>query len=121
MKPEVGMYVRGNYNGIGKLIKHYKGEYEIAFNESRVIGRGKLEMKASHNIIELIEVGDYVNGYRVTKIGTELLDFKTVECLFSDSWTSTCFIYGNSNIKSVVTKEQFKAMEYEVQQCQENL
>lgn len=62
-------------------------------------------IKSSPNIIDLIEVGDYANGYRVIncdkyEIYVDTQDFN--EVLFE------------SDIKSIVTKEQFKSMEYKV-------
>lgn len=59
-------------------------------------------VKASHNIIDLIEVGDYVNGYKVrgTSVSTLLLDnFNMIKI-------------EDYEIKSIVTKEQFSSMEY---------
>lgn len=59
-------------------------------------------VKSSPNIIDLIEVGDYVNGYEVTS-KDKILGFG------NHDWYMT-----NDEIKSIVTKEQFKNMEYEV-------
>ncbi len=64
--------------------------------------------KASYNIIDLIEVGDYVNGMQVSRIcfdedGERILNFygSILELI-------------NEDIKSIVTKEQFSQMEYKV-------
>ena len=60
------------------------------------------KMKSSTNIIDLIEVGDYVNGFYViskpfnTRVHTEFDDF--------------C----EEDIKSIVTKEQFEEMEFKL-------
>ena len=61
-------------------------------------------IKSSPNIIDLIEVGDYVNGWKVTFITNSF-------CWGRDSDE---FIKPEE-IKSIVTKEQFKNMEYEVE------
>lgn len=66
-------------------------------------------VKASFNIIDLIEVGDYINGYKITLL-TENHDVAYAE----DEEGYLIKSFNNSNIKSIVTKEQFKAMEYEV-------
>ena len=68
--------------------------------------------KASHNIIDLIEVGDYVNGERVIGFGAFCYDDGTIErtSLTLDK-TVTCL---DSEIKSIVTKEQFESMSYKV-------
>ena len=57
------------------------------------------KIKSSPNIIDLIEVGDYVNGEKVTNING-ILYVKNIGAL------------EEINIKSIVTKEQFEAMEY---------
>lgn len=66
-------------------------------------------IKSSPNIIDLIEVGDYVNGIYVNIIEKEQ---KRVgyESYYGDE---DIFFY-NEDIKSIVTKEQFEAMQYKV-------
>ena len=66
--------------------------------------------KSSPNIIDLIEVGDYVNGTRVyEKIEHKLyLDGEPGEIFINDDKTT------DEPIESVVTKEQFERMEYKV-------
>ena len=62
--------------------------------------------KTSHNIIDLIEVGDYVNGCKVHRIAnciTIILDNEE-----HISWVRPC------DIKSIVTKEQFSQMEQKI-------
>lgn len=122
MELEVGMYVRGkyyNYRGkIGKIIKNYNGDLEIAYKDSIVKTtvssfiddnfdiNGK-QYVASNNIIDLIEAGDYVNGYLVLNV----LDFNdntrilSLERIYDNKITE-------EDIKSIVTKEQFSSMEY---------
>jgi len=58
-----------------------------------------------HGIIDLIEIGDYVNGHRVEEI-----DFES-ETLYTES-EYHCGSIDFDMIKSIVTKEQFEAMEY---------
>ena len=69
--------------------------------------------KASDSIIDLIEPGDYVNGKRVYNIsivdGLKYLDVE-VEDYLSDM----PFINADQ-ITSIVTKEQFDSMKYEVE------
>ena len=63
---------------------------------------------ASHNIIDLIEVGDYINGMKVTKI-----------CFDKDGekiLTVSCYLeLVNKDIKSIVTKEQFESIKYSLE------
>lgn len=65
----------------------------------------------SDNLIDLVEVLDYVNGYRVDLIdeidGRKYLDLHYIEC----EWRYTF----NEDIKSIVTKEQFAFVKYEVE------
>lgn len=66
-------------------------------------------VKSSHNIIDLIEVGDYVNGYLVEDVGNTFLNIATGSNYFQKP---TIF---ENDIKSIVTKERFEAMEYKVE------
>ena len=64
--------------------------------------------KASHNIIDLIEVGDYVNGYYVEDV------LKTfVNVAVGSNYFQSPTIY-EKDIKSIVTKEQMEQMAYKV-------
>lgn len=130
MKLEVGMYVRGKYyqyrGKIGKIIKNYNNDLEIAYKDGVLktnVGNfiddnydinGK-QYKASYNIIDLIEAGDYINGQKVYY--DEELDFLYVQSFdldgnfYQTSITKKSFI---DNIKSIVTKEQFEQMSYKV-------
>ena len=62
----------------------------------------KCIIKSSPNIIDLIEVGDYVNGMTVLHKGG-----KEVIC-------GLLLRYKEEDIKSIVTHEQFSQMEYKV-------
>lgn len=63
-------------------------------------------VKTSHNIIDLIEVGDYVNGYYVEDV------LKTfVNVAVGSNYFQSPTIY-EKDIKSIVTKEQFENMKY---------
>lgn len=62
-------------------------------------------IKHSFNLIDLIEVGDYVNG--------ELVD-ETLNSTLGIVLTDEFIPIDKAKIKSVVTKEQFKSMEYKV-------
>ena len=59
----------------------------------------------SDNIIDLIEVGDYVNGYRVTYVYPNLIKVDS-----TDIWE-----IHSHDIKSIITKEQFNSVKYEVE------
>ena len=71
-------------------------------------------VKHSKNIIDLVEVGDYVNGYKV--IGVTLDPAPSGKCVDIDcdkpSYESYLF---EEQIYSIVTHEQFSQMEYKVE------
>ena len=134
MKLEVGMYVRGKYYSykgkIGKIIKKYNGDLEIAYKDSIVKTtvssfiddnfdiNGK-QYVASYDIIDIVKIGDYVNGSKVIDIsiiGKDKEKWVWVEQMedtdnkYGDDYVG----YNNEQIKSIVTKEQMEQMEYKV-------
>ena len=127
MKLEVGMYVRTNDGYINKIKK--VNQYNVLvdardlFGEELNIPNNEI-IKASHNIIDLIEVGDYVNGWRVNRVEKEeegtLLTVGTITSFVSRSETEPYLTqdYNEADkmckLKSIVTKEQFSQMEYKV-------
>lgn len=67
-------------------------------------------VKHSFNLIDLIEVGDYVNGKLVNDI--EKFEDGTIYIKFSEhDYISDIEV---EKIKSIVTHEQFKSVMYEV-------
>ncbi len=69
----------------------------------------------SKNIIDLIEVGDYVNGYKVLNItGIDGIENKAFT-IFNDEQTDFIKVWKEQDIKSILTKEQFKEGEYVVE------
>lgn len=105
MELKVGMYVRTKDTGFCKIVKRLEldGLYtDKGFNIISNI------LKSSFNIIDLIEVGDYVNGRLVTSIWED-------EVYLYSGAVST-YIITNEEIQSIVTKEQFASMEYKVEE-----
>lgn len=107
------MYVRTKDGIIDKVIIDYNGHCASPICECKHISCAKNYydedkiVKASYNIIEILEKGDYVNGHRVEEI-----DFENEE-IFTDS-EYYCGIVEFCNIKSVITHEQMEQMEYKV-------
>ena len=105
---KVGDYVRTE-NGIDKVAGYrYEPEYEngyvVWFEKSDSGCRFTDENlpKSSPNIIDLIEVGDYVNGCPVLhKENNELV-------------CGLLLRYKEEHIENIVTKEQFEAMKYDL-------
>ncbi|MFR5903627.1 MAG: hypothetical protein ACLUGB_01890 [Bacilli bacterium] len=121
MKLEVGMYIRTKYCGIcdeiaiRKIIKIDKINNNWFYIDKNVCDiykdyTNKLNTvnveKASFNIIDILEVGDYVNGYYVEDV------LKTfVNVAVGSNYFQSPTIY-EKDIKSIVTKEQFENMKY---------
>ena len=112
-KLEVGMYVRTKWDSICKLVnindcREPNMKYGVEANYLKdIMFIGKDEIKdASFNIVDLIEVGDYVNGCRVHKIGNCLT-------IILDNEENISWINPN-DIKTIVTKEQFESMSYRI-------
>lgn len=123
MKLEIGMYVRTKRGQIGKIITI--GEYNIAIEFNKmwqdIILKENI-IKASLNIIDLIEVGDYVNGERVVKIYekgdvyNKYVFTKTIIETDNDNYETIPHdhLYSNCDIRSIVTKEHFEQIAYKV-------
>ena len=114
---EVGDYVRTKSGGIGKTIEidnNASCSHIITDNETFGLGWDGEQVnwdfiteivKSSPNIIDLIEVGDYINGLPVRFVEENRIDIGQAEDYL---WLK------NEHIKSIVTKEQFEAMEYRI-------
>ena len=132
MKLEVGNYVRTKDGIIAKCtevrINRYMFDRIILengyYNDWEFIDIPKeksLIKKASNNIIDLIEVGDYVNGYKISAIyddDSEVNEYnlKHKKCLGKNIYDEDYqehLIY-EEDIETIVTKEQFESMQYKV-------
>ena len=112
MKLEVEMYVR-TLNGIAKITRHEhywinKEEWNYITTDIGSNFEIDLILKASHNIIDLIEVGDYVNGHKVTSL------WKDKGKIIGVAVNARAIGYDAEEIISIVTKEQFESMSYKV-------
>lgn len=122
MELKEGMYIRyiptiGEYTQkISKITKTKNCLLDMAYtldDEEEVFSNHFDEiLKASYNIIDLIEVGDYVNGYPVY----EILEYEdnTRAIVIGDDNKSIIWEESSQYIKSIVTKEQFESMSYKV-------
>lgn len=111
---KVGMYCfckqRRNL-GIGKILNvselanvavQFKNHAEVFVSKNLV---------ASENIIDLIQLGDYVNG---TKVTDTMIKMRDEQGIFGIPDHYKMFI-DEIHIESVVTKEQFNSVKYEVE------
>lgn len=69
-------------------------------------------VKHSKNIIDLIEIGDYVNGYSIDNIVNGVLVHRA-NGIDRSGYLIPIVQYEN-DIKSIVTKEQFASLEYRI-------
>lgn len=124
MEIEVGDFVRTKQGKIAKLIEVSKNNYywfdNWIYKESGIPHQGfRIEdterigiVKHSKNIIDLIEVGDYVNGKEVYiqdgKLAVELAEHIPPYELLE-----------NIEIETILTKEQYQANCYTVERKKE--
>lgn len=121
LKIKVKEYIRTR-NGIARIkrINRFYEETELGEKESNIIETDKGLyanediMQHSKNIIDLIEVGDYVNGYKVTKKESTLL-VTEIQGIDGTIYQTPFSQYGD-DIESIVTKEQFKSVEYKIKE-----
>ncbi len=120
MKIKAGMYVRTKI-GIKKIydIDENKTKWKYLYKLKKQDGDGSIDLgslceediigEPSYRPIDLIEVGDYVNGYKVTTVN------KQKSIVYSED-EKGYFINGfyEDEIKTIVTKEQFEKMSYRV-------
>ena len=128
MKLEVGMYVRTKRGQIGKIITIGKYNITIEFNGmwQDIISKENI-VEASFNIVDLVKYMDLLeveNPIKLYDKDKEAILFNPIRC---DGFTTyddgtTCIILNldyfvdvkNLKIKTIVTKEQFEQMSYEV-------
>ena len=112
---KVGEYIRTiePYGEIFKVIGIGKEEVLIVDSyENSLVATGYVK-KHSSNIIDVIEVGDYVNGYKVKgKTNNKVLVnyYMYSEQLAGGFWLT----FYEDEIKNIVTHEQFNSIKYEV-------
>ena len=107
---EVGEYVKLNYGKIDKVKNNDYYMQQYIECEKGLYPRENI-VKHSKNIIDLIEVGDYVNGYpvrRIANFNNELCNFD----LNTMEWTPLRDIDVYYNI---LTKEQYMQNCYTVE------
>ena len=115
MELKPNMYVRTHKGTIHKIMEidkmlKYKNEDRLFINEEEWFLVESDITKASYNIIDLIEVGDYVNGEIVGYIDD--CDGAMREYYYNYEDASIDVGHWCEEIKSIVTKEQFSSMEY---------
>ena len=109
---EVGEYVRSNLGTMGKVTKiDSNTNTRFLYEDKTLITIDKNVYKHSKNIIDLIEVGDYVNGKEVHKYNGNI----GIVSINELGWTFIAFKDKKYPIETIVTHEQFASMEYKVE------
>lgn len=116
---KVGEYIRTKEWGIAKVHKVDNGKVTWVKNKNNRATHYFTQLKEpSKDLIDLIEVGDYVNGFEVTQNAE---DTPEEQC---DGVYHKCIIVKQSfdgvkgwkmidfDIETIVTKEQFESVEY---------
>ena len=119
MELKKGMYIRSkDKNGVQYIRKIVELPEDVRYGSIKVdkdiynscAVSKKNVLKVSFNLIDLIEVGDYINGLPVTFV------------YIPDGVKASYFLLGtyqkhfiNEDIKDIVTKEQFEACKYVVE------
>lgn len=135
MKIEIGMFVRTKDGIVAKCDEIIK-EFDISFDRDVFKAFDNhnpdcMEIpwkyineyikKYSFNIIDVIEIGDYVNGHKVIDIieadvyGDEELTDRQIITEYTSYSAQNKTILNNADINQVVTKEQFESMKYVVE------
>ena len=123
---KIGEYIRTKKGKITKITTINNVKYTFwgakARNKRELIGtkrlliNGRYELeditKHSFNIIDLIEVGDYVNGEKIKEFYIEENTVtKNKRIVVKYEWDK---VINDFEIKSIVTHEQFNSIKYEV-------
>lgn len=121
MELKEGMYVRTEEGEISKIkwitLQRWQGlentiEASFILENNETLEYPRDNFKASNDIIDLIEVGDYVNGEKVTS--AEPID-KSDKERYLGFGDYDYYIHNSEDIKDVVTKEQFEACKYAIE------
>lgn len=120
MNLKEGMYVRTKE---GKILKCFKSEsmnlpiYYVIGSKTNSYVEYQDVKNASNNIIDLIEVGDYVNGHKVCddfRLDTDDYGNNFIEIgIESDKFLN--HYIREDEIETIVTKEQFESMKYSLE------
>lgn len=124
---EPGMYVRTE-NGIVKIMGfHVYNENEIAVTKNKklnnilitpVIGPSDIIGEPSFDIFDVLKEGDYVNGHQIKAV---YLDGVTKYIKLDNAYENGEGIRTYSeDIKTILTKEQYEMMCYEVERDETN-
>lgn len=108
---KVGDYIRTkDYLGTQLICKIEKIFDEYCIDTDKEYWDTEHIIKSSPNIIDLIEVGDYVNGQLVTSAEEVVKN----DDRYIGFGNYDYYLSKNEEIKLIVTKEQFEAIQYKI-------
>lgn len=134
---KVGEYCRTDNGFISKYIGKNKNKWctsghlsfestirDISFedfDEDNIIWESEIEqgfvkIKSSSNLIDLVEVGDYVNGNKIIEICDDFAGRKILVYGYDNGERQVAITIYEDEIKSIVTREMFESMEYKVKE-----
>ena len=105
---EVGEYVRTKSGEIG-IFKKYAEEgvqqwFTMLQNGTLYTTATRAIVNHSKNIIDLIEVGDYVNGHKIIMdLKQSRKHYDTIDCFV----TARGYTFEENEIETILTKEQY--------------
>lgn len=113
MDIKVGDYIRTELGYTGKVQSVNMFNADLYRTNNGTYSKEEI-VKHSFNIIDLIEVGDYVNGHLVVDLDKNIYNQKLVITEVDGKDGAIRHHYLEKSIKSIVTKEQFQNVSYEV-------
>ena len=126
MEIEVGEYGRTNLGTIIKFayLEYNPGQIDTSkvfliknnriSNDFYYLEKDEYIVKHSKNIIDLIEVGDYVNGIEI-----DLLEKSENRVWSTSTYGDEDIVFYENEIKTILTKEQYQANCYTVERKEE--
>ena len=121
---EVGMYCYNKINrklGIGKIVGFRENNNAIIKYVSDIVILSIGNIVASYNIIDLIGVGDFVNGMRIVAKDSDNRLYvaedlgESYDRVFNNGYFEHTILEADKyKILNIVTKEQFNSMKYVV-------
>lgn len=118
---KIGDYIRTEKGKIGKIIRYiddptdyycncYVTTLKDSFTDTYLTEYDNI--KSSSNILDLVEVDDYVNGFKVLEILSHNPQLIFVTYKYNGHHYTK--ILDNEDIESIVTHEQFENIKYKV-------
>ena len=118
---QIGEWVRTKDGQIDKIYDYKKDtkiyicEKDLIIDSQNLLATHiKDILKHSKNIIDLIEKGDYVNDYKILNIANVNNSDKKVFTIHKSNFKDICKIWGNEDIKKILTHEKYEKECYRI-------